>query len=663
MIDQTKTDDRPIDILLLASGFLVMLLFGIRTITGADIWIHLAAGRNIFTSGVASTDPFSFGLPPGTPWLQTTWLYDLMVFKLWETGGSILTILAHNAAVLGSFLILVPACRRFSGDIHRAVALLVCGWMLAPVFTLRPQLFCLLFIAVNLNILSRPKLTLANGLVLVLNQAIWANFHVSFILGLILTALRGWEVYSLRKYTKPFAFPSQSPLGHYLALLFAMASVSCANPIGIGIYREAFAMATRPEGGIMLEWISTFYRDYLPYPSSIITTIALVMIAAVFIFHRERLPALFTCTSIICAFMLVRSNQGMEFCAIFAFPFLAMSSASLTPLALKIPSVPARRWLGRLAYSVITLMMIFTAWQVMTNRYYVHSGSASAFGLQVGTDAFPAGVMTYVRTEHEFPARMLNIAHDGGYLLWTNPGQKVYTDPRGNLFGGSFYERLAKGMLGNQIHWKDLLTRFDPEGILLNATWSGAGTVAFHLVSRGQWVIAYFDGTSMMLVRKTSSNQALMDDKEMQKRGLDLIDQSYDRYRRNLDNKILRPPNPSRLIGAASVLQALGRYDESLKLLEVLTIGSPRNIAAWVNRGIAEFNLSKNDEAIASLEHALTMLPANPLTLLWLSEAYSNAGRKADAVVAQQKAKKINPTIVERFTKDREALLFNAPPQ
>jgi len=658
-----QNDDRPFDILLLAAGFLVIMLFGIRTISSADIWLHLAAGRNAMLNRVASVDPFSYGLSPGTAWQQTSWLYDIMVFRLWEWGGSTLTILVHTLVVLGAFYLLIPACRRFSGDVHRAIALLVCGWILAPVFTLRPQLFCVFFAAVHLNILSRRRLTLANGMILAINQAAWANVHVSFILGLILVVIRGWEVYSLRKYTKVFAFPSESSVRHHAILLFVLASVSCINPAGIKIYQEALAMVKRPDGGIMLEWISTFYRDFLPYPTSFVTTIALIMIASVFIFHRERLPAMFTFTAVVSAFMMVRSNQGMEFSALFAFPFICMSAASLTPLVSKISSVPVRTWLSRAGYAVFTFLMVYSGWLIMTNRYYIHSGSASAFGLQISTDAFPVGAMTFVRKEHAFPARMLNIAHDGGYLLWTNPEQKVFTDSRGNLYGGPFYERLAKGMLGNQIHWKELLTQYDPEGILLNATWTGAGTVAFHLVSRGQWVIAYFDGTSMLLVRKTSSNQELMDDKEMQGYGLALIDQSYDRYRSHLNNKILRPPNPSRLIGAASVLQALGRYDESLKLLEVLTEGSPRNIAAWVNRGIAEFNLSKNSEAIQSLEHAIDMVPGNPLTLLWLSEAYDAAGRKSDAVIARQKASKINPTIVDRFKKDREALLFNAPAQ
>lgn len=658
-----QNDDRPIDILLLAAGFLVLLLFGIRTISSADIWFHLAAGRNVFTQGVASVDPFSFGLSPGTAWQQTSWLYDVVMFRLWDLGGSVLIILVHTLTVVGSFYLLIPACRRFSGDIHRGIALLVCAWILAPVFTPRPQLFCLFFAAVQLNILSRQRLTLTNGLFLAVTQMAWANVHVSFVIGLILVVIRGWEVNSLKKHTKSFSFPSESPVSHYAALLFVLASVSCINPAGIRIYHEAFAMMTRPEGGIMLEWISTFYRDFLPYPTSFVTTVALIMIASVFIFHRDRLPAMFTFTAVISAFMMVRSNQGMEFCALFAFPFVCMSAASLTQLTSKISSLPARLWLSRTGYAVVTFLMIYSGWLIMTNRYYIHSGSASAFGLQVSTDAFPVGAMTFVRKEHAFPARMLNIAHDGGYLLWTNPNQKVFTDSRGNLYGGPFYERLAKGMLGNQIHWKDLLTRYDPEGILLNATWTGAGTVAFHLVSRGQWVIAYFDGTSMLLIRKTSSNQALMDDKEMQGFGLALIDQSYDRYRSHLKNKILRPPNPSRLIGAASILQALGRYDESLKLLVVLTEGSPRNIAAWVNRGIAEFNLSKNSDAIASLEHAIQMVPGNPLTLLWLSEAYDEAGRKSDAVIARQKAGKINATIVDRFKKDREAMLFNAPPQ
>ena len=83
--------------------------------------------------------------------------------------------------------------------------------------------------------------------------------------------------------------------------------------------------------------------------------------------------------------------------------------------------------------------------------------------------------------------------------------------------------------------------------------------------------------------------------------------------------------------------------------------------SAWINRGIAEVNLDKTHDAVRSLEQSLRMIPANPVALLWLSEAYKKQNRDSDAAMAIEKARKINPDVVEMFMKEQEATMFLAP--
>ena len=647
--------DRWTDVVLLAGSLLIVFLFGLRTISGADLWFHLAAGRQVMTAGPASVDPFSFGLPAETAWRQVTWLYDVLVFQVWRFGGAPLTVLLHVAAVLAGFLAVAPALRRYAGRVHQATALLLCAWVLAPMFSLRPLLFCLAFLGAFLGLLSRERLTWREGAALVVLQALWANMHVSFALGPVLVLLRALE--AIRQ-PPPGALPAEpdQPRAFYGTVMIAVLAVTLMNPFGFGVWREAIRALLHPEGRVMLEWISPFYGDFIPVRLTVFTTTLLALIAAVFIFRRERLPLVFTGAAVISAYALVQSGHYLEVCALLAFPFAAMSLAVVSDLV--------GRWLperldvlvARAGRAALTLALVFSAFWIVTNRYYVHSGSASGFGLRVNTDIYPVAVVQALNGLAAPPERMINLAQDGGYLLWQRPGTRVFTDPRGALYGGLFFNRLS-GELTGHVSWRDGETPLiDSDAILLNATWTGARTALLNLLSKPQWSIAYFDGVSVLLLRKTSANAPLLEDAEWSRRGLALIQADYARYQRALTRRGALLPNPARLIGAASMYHVLGRFSESLAILELITRGSPRMVAAWVNRGIAEVETGRIDAAVTTLRHASDLLPNHPLPLLWLSKAYQLAGRESEAAVALQKARDLNKGFAERFEAEQTLL-------
>jgi len=652
-----ENSGRSLDLVFLAVGFFVLLILGIRTVSSSDIWFHLAAGRLAVQEGAATIDPFSFALPDNTPWLQTNWLYDIVVLHLWRIGGSALAVLVHALAVVGAFLLLIPVCRKFSSTLHQSIAMILCAWLLAPLFTMRPLLFSLFFIGLFINLLTRPKLTFTSIALLAITQIVWANMHASFALGIIFAALRAVEARTTSRIdpasTKPII---------YFALTLALAGLSLINPFGPSLFDQVLTMIKRPDGGVFLEWISPFQRDFLPVPISYLTTTALVLIAAVFIFHRERLPMIPTAAAVLSAFLLVRSNHVLELCAVLSFPFLTLSLASLEALMKK--SAPALRKSYAVAaiYICMTIILAGSVWVIITNRYYVYSGSASAFGFRVNTDAFPFAAIDVLSKQKDLPLRIINIAHDGGFLLWRMPQRQVFTDPRGNLYGGLFYDRLAKGLIGQEEHWHKLLADHDPDAFLISAIWTGAGTMAFRLLQGDQWAMVYFDGTTMLIARTTSNNAGLLEDNEMRERGLTLIEDSRERYERNLNNRFVRPPNPSRLIGASSVYQALGHFEKSLPLLKLLTEGTPRMAGAWVNRGIAEIQEEHYKDAIATLTHAVSILPANALAWLWLGKAHEFSGNTTQAAVCRDRARVINRTIADLFEKEQNVSDIHATP-
>ncbi len=619
---------------LLALAFAVLILFGLRTLSGSDIWFHLAAGRHVVEQGPARIDPFSFGLPENTPWRQTTWLYDLGLYGAWRLGGATLVIAGHVLAVAVAFFLLLPVARRYSQPWHQAVALLLCAWLLAPSFTVRPLVFCLLPLAAVIRGLDKRRMTTAGMVGLIIIQAVWTNLHSSFILGPLLALLGLIEAWR----TPP---PPDAPrnLVRPTVLLGGMTLATLLNPFGLAAWREAWSAFAGPDGIVVLEYISPFFTDFAPHHLTVLTTTALCLIGAVFIFRRERLPLVVTGCAALGAYTLTRSHDVLDLAALLIFPFIAMSLATISQLIAARMSVPVLNAARFAVVLIIGLAGLFSAGAIITNRYYVHYGFASGFGLGINNEVLPVAAVAAMQAHGVATHRLINLATDGGYLLWQLPGHRVYADPRGNLYGRAFFRDFARALNGHT-------PLPESDAILLNTTFAATRAAAAHWMSHPQWAVGYFDGTSLLLLRRTSINQAILENGELQHSGPPLIRAAYRRYEAALERGMRKPAVPARLVGAASVYQASRRNQEAQALYTLLTRGAPRMAVAWANRGLLALQAGDLEEAIRSLEHASRMVPGASVPWLWLSRAYEAVGRDDDAKTARQRAQQLDPALI-----------------
>jgi tetratricopeptide (TPR) repeat protein len=77
---------------------------------------------------------------------------------------------------------------------------------------------------------------------------------------------------------------------------------------------------------------------------------------------------------------------------------------------------------------------------------------------------------------------------------------------------------------------------------------------------------------------------------------------------------------------------------------------------AWNNRGVALFNLGKNEEAISSYDHALKIKPDNHETWNNRGVALGNLGRLEEAITSFDNALKIKPDYHEAWVNRGAAL-------
>jgi len=640
---------KPLGPILVILGFILIALAGIHTISSPEIFTHIALGN----AGNSSLDPLSYTMATQS-WINMYPLYNLLVSSLWSIGGASLITLVHVAAVLGAFILMFRFGKNWGGPLSWGMALLLCAWLLLPVFNPGPTAFFLLLTALFLNLLYRVKnFNVLAGLLLI-TQLLWTNMHPSFLLGPILIlifAVENWQETHSSSRTSMV-----TPLTNRLLALSVVALlVTLINPNLVNLHTHIFANWKVLTGTDGLEWISLFSSGFPQGFISSLTIFALILGAGGLVTLQKKLPAMITILALIGAFLTVRSIGSLQSFSFLAFPFLILSFSAIGEYltrSLTTALKASESTLNNLMTILVLILMVITAGSIITNSAYTSMGSASHFGLGVQEDAFPVAAAEILERE-DFPTKIMNVSHDGGYLAVQNPQHKIFCDTRTSFYGVDFYKMLNQALLGQAGAWKTILSEWNPHAIVLNGGWLDAGALANRLIASQAWKMVYFDGATIILVRDLPEYEALINDPNIQQHGGQVLEDARQKYVSG-NTGLFKTGNSSRLVGAGSLYLSLNRPVEAEAVYSLLVKNSPNMTTAWLGLGqsmILQKNLSKG---LIYMEKAAAITPRSARVWMGLLQAYRMKGdepnvRKAaeqlnkffqaeDATVEQQEA-------------------------
>jgi len=130
------------------SFLLCAAALGLFDVMSVDLGWHLAAGELIWSSGAIPThDVFSY-LAEGSPWLDSHWLFQLMLFGAHELGGVPGLVVLRLVIVLAVFAVVFATAGRMD---FLGISVFVCLLALftsAERFVLRPELISMLGLAI-----------------------------------------------------------------------------------------------------------------------------------------------------------------------------------------------------------------------------------------------------------------------------------------------------------------------------------------------------------------------------------------------------------------------------------------------------------------------------------------------------------------------------------
>jgi len=445
-----------------------------------DVWWHIKVGQDILrTRHFPTIDPYSF-TAAGTPWIAYEWLGEIVLALVHRSGG--LVALGVFLIVFGSVIILTLywlATVRSGNSKAAFVSVLFLASLAFASFTLRPQMFGYLFLALTLLVMEKFRQGISWPLwTLPLIFLAWVNTHGSFIIGIGVVALYlGAGLFSFQSGSvEAVVWARKQRLQLETALLCCLA-VLLITPYGSQLAVYPFDMAFSQPINV------ANVNEWRPMPFELVG--GKIFLGLVVIFFL--LQMFFRFSWRLEEVLLIAGGTAMA-CLHVRFILL------FVPFSAPIFATMLARWIPeyqRHKDKYIANAMLMAGVVIAMIHYFPTRTTLDKKVAQT----YPVAALQYLQS-HPIPGKMLNYYGFGGYLVFS--GQPVFIDGRGDL-----YER--SGVFADYIHLNEfetgslaILRNYGINSCLLGKKQSLASALSV----APEWRQVYSDDTSVLFVRQ-----------------------------------------------------------------------------------------------------------------------------------------------------------------
>jgi hypothetical protein len=479
-------------LVILIALYSIPAIIVVRPVDNPDIWWHLRTGQWIVEHGtVPATDPFSsFG--EDKPWIAYGWLFELLIYGLYERFGLYGIILYRNAM---TFAVAASVhCFVLKREPRFLVATSLTGLALmafASLMNERPWLFTLLFFTLRLDLVLDLRAGRAGRSIWVLSilYALWANLHIQFIYGLFILGLacaapwvdrlfshRRAGVYAdtadlcdwWRLVALTGACVTATLLNFYHVRLYAVVAEYATQPVAFNLISEHRAMEFRGPA----DWVVLAFAGWAVFTLgqrrrlSVFEPLLLAS-SVYFCFHTQR-----DLWFVVLVALAILLTEG-------CLPGLPMDRIAVTPL----------RSLAICCGVVFVLVAIGWARDLSPRRL-----------AQAIEAKFPAKAASFVETRG-LTGALYNDLDWGGYLIWRLPKLPVAMDGRTNLHGDKRLLRSYKTRAGER-GWES-----DPELENSRLVISNSRSPLSSLLRRDpRFELVYEDTVALVFVARAASH-------------------------------------------------------------------------------------------------------------------------------------------------------------
>ena len=518
-----------------ALGWLsIGVLFGLITFSSSmeirdlDLWLHLRMGWWISHHGfVPSYDVLSCTIS-GKPWVNHEWLFQVLVFQVQKAYGFDGLISMQSFVVALTFLVLLFLGYNRERQWLIVFTLLMVLMVYQTRFTIRPDIFSLLFFVLYIYILSLHISKRWALWALVVLQILWSNMHGFFFFGPLLAGLGVLSELIKRRVPLPFEWNTVGRLtdGEYSSLkkiLPLLMLACCVNPLTFKGAWYPVGVFFHLAGGnkIFFEHILELQRPITA--ASILTDkycyykILIIMSGLSFVFNRRKIDISSLLVWVIfLGFSLAAIRNLVYFAAasymVIMVNVISLSWEALVPL--RFSSAKFKHLTGIFFKLGLMFWMFNFGLQMAGNGYFdfdTYNRKSEFFG--VSKRVYPYKAVDFLLRGH-IKGNFFNDFNSGAYLVGrTSPNIKVFIDGRTEEYGAKFFETYQKiWQEGNAKVFEAFERKDNITGAFLNnAHQQIPGPVLKMLHSFKNWSIVYLDDDAVIFLKQTPFNKPFID--------------------------------------------------------------------------------------------------------------------------------------------------------
>jgi hypothetical protein len=465
-----------------------------RPSVDTDTWWHLRSGAWMVEHGqILTHDAFSL-TRQGQPWVNHSWLAQLLLYGLWSGLGYAGLNLGTALLVTAAFYLVY---RQMEGSAYQKAFTLVLAAAASHVYwSARPQLLSFFLAAVFAYVLHQFRWRGRDRLwLLPLLMLLWVNLHGGFAIGflLLLITLAGQVLSRVLGQTGAGVVGSAGLL-KLAGIILACAVVVAVNPYGTTLY--VYPLRTVSIGALqdfIQEWQSP---NFHLREMQLFIWLWLAVLAALGLSRRR---ADLTDLALLSGFtyLALLAARNIPIVALLAAPVITRHAAegmrdlwaSRPRLAALLDPLPSGRTWPALNWALLGLVLLAVlvkaadASLVSTNERYQQS-------------RVPLQAAEYLETAR--PAGpMFNAYNWGGYLIWElYPQYPVFVDGRTDLYDDALLREYLRAALGQPGH-VEVLDRHGINLVLIEAR----SFLDEHLRVNPGWRLVYADEVAVVYQR------------------------------------------------------------------------------------------------------------------------------------------------------------------
>jgi hypothetical protein len=456
-----------------------------------DVWQHLAVGRAIWTLHAVPVRQIWIWPTYGTPEVTPSWLFRALLWPVWQAGGVTALFAWRWVKTLAAFGLAWAAARRMGArGLTPLLVIAACALTYRQRSQIRPETLVAVLLAAEIFVLEMRRHGGRDLTWLLVPIAwLWANAHLSYPLGLALTAA---HLIAIPLDRRRGALNAHVPKRLALVLA-AQVAITFAHPGGLPALLQPFTYVIAERNEPIMKTIPELFP--IPWSANLADLLPLVLggwlLLALGRWRRHGFDAAEALTAGGFVALAVPSQRFLGFAMVAVAPYLARDLDG---------------WVAR------------HRWPAWTRPAWARAGLVAAGCLAVGPPEWlrpdmPLGVAYDLRqlpvaacdfmAAHNVRGRGFNPFYLGGYQLW-----RFWPDPDRLPFmdihqSGTPADRYAYAFAGFEPRaWSDLDARHHFDYVLWRRSGYGSERLLDRFDADSALALVFLDDAAALYVRR-----------------------------------------------------------------------------------------------------------------------------------------------------------------